>query len=284
MMAGCAIGAAPLPPNWSPMSAYYRCSDRRVLDAAGTIAHYQPLPPAQGAWNAHEQHMAPATGVLCAELERFQPRSDLRIGRICLDILGLIPLAPFTITTRLLRPGRTIELVEATMTAAGRDCIVARAWRMQTCDTSAIAGLEDAAVPGPDQFEDWNGMQQWPGGYIQSLQCRVAPGHRHGRGLVWLSNALEMIEGEDTSAFVRLMGMVDTANGVAPRLPPGHWAFPNLDLDINLLRLPRGRWLGLQATQQYGRDGIGLTSAVLHDKHGPFGRSSQILTLRRLDG
>lgn len=30
----------------------------------------------------------------------------------------------------------------------------------------------------------------------------------------------------------------------------------------------------------YGDDGIGLTSSVLHDIYGPFGRSEQILTLR----
>jgi hypothetical protein len=36
--------------------------------------------------------------------------------------------------------------------------------------------------------------------------------------------------------------------------------------------------LGLETVQQYGSDGIGLTSAVLHDVYGPFGRSEQILT------
>ena len=63
-------------------------------------------------------------------------------------------------------------------------------------------------------------------------------------------------------------------------MPPREWAFPNLDLNIDLLRLPEGAWLGLQTTQQYGADGIGLTTSVLHDERGPFGRSAQILTLR----
>ena len=77
------------------MAAYYRFI-RRNTDADGvSVAEYEPLLPAQGAWNAHEQHMAPATGVMCAELEAFMPREDLRIGRVGLDILGLIPLQPF---------------------------------------------------------------------------------------------------------------------------------------------------------------------------------------------
>ena len=132
------------------MSAYYRFISRNT-DADGVcVAHYEPLLPAQGAWNAHEQHMAPATGVMCAELEAFMPREDLRIGRVGLDILGLIPLQPFSISTKVLRPGKTIELIEATMVANGRACIVARAWRMQTSDTRAIAGMEDRDIKRPE--------------------------------------------------------------------------------------------------------------------------------------
>ena len=92
-----------------------------------------------------------------------------------------------------------------------------------------------------------------------------------------------MVEGENTLDFVRLIGMIDAANGIVPRVEPGQgWAFPNLDLQIHLYREPQGQWLGLEATQQYGTDGIGLTSAVLHDQCGPFGRSEQILTLRAM--
>ena len=262
------------------MSAYYRFISRNT-DADGVcVAHYEPLLPAQGAWNAHEQHMAPATGVMCAELEAFMPREDLRIGRVGLDILGLIPLQPFSISTKVLRPGKTIELIEATMVANGRACIVARAWRMQISDTRAIAGTEDRDIKRPEELADWMGMKQWAGGFIESMQFKADAERRAGKGVVWMNNDLEMIEGQATSSFVHLLGMVDTANGIVPRAKAGEWAFPNLDLHIDLLRLPQGKWLGLDTCQQYGSDGIGLTSSVLHDELGVFGRSEQILTLR----
>ena len=224
--------------------------------------------------------MAPATGVMCAELEAFMPREDLRIGRVGLDILGLIPLQPFSISTKVLRPGKTIELIEATMVADGRACIVARAWRMQISDTRAIAGTEDRDIKRPEELADWTGMKQWAGGFIESMQFKADAEHRAGKGVVWMNNDLEMVEGQTTSSFVHLLGMVDTANGIVPRAKPGEWAFPNLDLHIDLLRLPQGKWLGLDTCQQYGSDGIGLTSSVLHDELGVFGRSEQILTLR----
>ena len=61
---------------------------------------------AQGAWNAHEQHMAPASGLLADRLDRHQPRDDMRMARLSYEILGLIPGGEFEIVTATLRPGR----------------------------------------------------------------------------------------------------------------------------------------------------------------------------------
>lgn len=267
------------------MDAYYQQLGKSVQEDGTVITHYKSTIHAQGAWNEHEQHMAPATGIICAELEQFQPREDMRIGRISLDIFGLIAFGEFDITTKTIRPGKTIELIEATMSAQGKTCIVARAWRMLVQNSQEIAALEDTAIAQPEQYQLWEGMKRWPGGFIRSIETRNDPQHhRNGKGIVWATSTKEMIEGTNTSDFVRLMGIVDIANGIAPRLPqlPFEWSFPNLDLQLHLHRLPQGKWVGIEAIQQYGNDGIGLTSAILHDIHGPFGRSEQILTLRKL--
>ncbi|GAA1169106.1 hypothetical protein HNR09_002931 [Nesterenkonia xinjiangensis] len=239
---------------------------------------------AQGAWNPHEQHMAPATGLLTHALESFQPREDLRLARLSLDIHGIIHAGEVEVTTRMIRPGRTIELVEAEMTAQGRTAVVARGWRLQTADTTAVAAVEDASIGTPDGLPGGDGMSVWPGGYIRSLEIRVGEEHRPGRGITWLRNPYEMVAGHATGSLVRLLGMVDTANGVAPRVSPGpdSWMFPNVDLQIHLHRAPVGEWLGMQTCQTFGEDGIGLTSSVLHDIAGPFGRAEQILTVRPL--
>ncbi|WP_367108883.1 thioesterase family protein [uncultured Psychrobacter sp.] len=267
------------------MAAYYHLIKRDQQADGVCMAHYQPTEHAQGAWNAHEQHMAPATGILAAELEQYLPQDNMRIARVSLDILGLIPLDDFTITTRCIRPGRTIELIESVMSSRGRDCIIARAWRLMTQDTSAIAGLEDSpAQHNPENLPAWDEMKGWPGGYIKSLHLVADPNRRPGHGTVWLTNDLEMVADSPTADVVRLLGMVDTANGVVPRLGLNvselGWVFPNTDLQIHMHRAPKGLWLGIEAVQQYGTDGIGLTSAILHDVHGPFGRSEQILTIR----
>lgn len=264
------------------MGAYYQLLDRHQTQDGTVVANYHPFNHAQGAWNTHEQHMAPASGVISVELEKFAPRSDMRIGRISYDILGLIELTDFTVTTRNIRPGRTIELIESALSANGKTCVVARAWRMRLQDSSEIAALEDHHVTHPKDMPEWDGMQHWPGGYIDSLIARTDDQRRPGKGIVWITNELEMVQDHITSDFVRLVGMVDTANGTVPRIQDKLiWGFPNLDLQIHFYRNPTGKWLGLETTQQYGTDGIGLTSSILHDINGPFGHSEQILTLRK---
>ena len=245
--------------------------------------HFRSTIHAQGAWNAHEQHMAPASGLLAEALEGHQPRADMRMARLSYEILGLIPGGEFHIETSTLRPGKTIELLQAELVAAGRTAIRATAWRMITSDTAEVAAVEDSAIPGPDDCKPYDGSAVWPGGYIRSLEMRVAEGHRPGAGKVWLRTDHPLTDREDSSDLARLMGLVDTANGIAARVPPGKdsVAFPNLDLQIHMYRRPEGEWLGLDNAVSFGRDGIGLTSTVLHDRQGPFGRAEQILTLRR---
>ncbi|MEE1621082.1 thioesterase family protein [Zafaria sp. Z1313] len=247
---------------------------------------YRSTVHAQGAWNPHEQHMAPATGVLAHELELFEPRPDMRMARVSLDIHGIIHGGEFEVRTRMIRPGRTIELIEAEMLCQGRTSIVARAWRLKTLDSAPVAAVEDSSVAHPERLPAWDGMSPWPGGYISQLDFRVEPGHRPGKGVVWLRTPHPMVAGVETTPLVRLLGLVDTANGVAPRVEPGpaSWMFPNVDLQVHMHRAPVGEWLGLQAQQSYGSDGIGLTSSVLHDVEGPFGRSEQILTVRPMPG
>lgn len=239
---------------------------------------------AQGAWNPQEQHMAPISGLLTRCLLECEPRDGMQLSRISFDILGMIPAGPFDVTTTVIRPGRTIELLEARMEAAGRTAIIARAWRLSTQDTAAVAAIEDPRIPGPDEAGPHVGMTAWPGGFIRSLEVLVVPDHRPGRGRVWLRNPYPMVAGQESPDVVRLVGMMDAANGIASRVPPGgdSWMFPNVDLQVHLHRMPTGEWLGLDTRVTFGTQGVGLTSSVLHDLDGPFGRLEQILTVRKL--
>lgn len=281
-MAGSA--GRPRDPQHDVGANFQRTAPPRV-EAGVRTAEFDSMAHAQGTWRDDELHMAPVSGLMTAEILAHEPRDELRLARLSFEILGTLHFGPLTVTTRTVRPGRTIELVESRLTAQGRDVLLARAWRLVTTDTTEVAVTHDGHLTPLQECEPFPAMnQRWPGGYIQSLTLRVASDHEAGRGRCWSTTEVDMIAGEKTSDLVRLMGMVDTANGVAPVLPagPGAFAFPNVDLQVHLYRAPVGSWLGYATTSNLGGDGIGVTSAVLHDERGPFGRSEQIQTVRRI--
>src|SRR5690625_2397607 len=103
------------------MSAFYEL-ETKSIDKEKQLVHsvYRPIIHAQGAWNDKEQHMGPVSGLLAAEIEQFFPRDDMRLARISFDIFGKMDLDKCTIQVRLIRPGHTIELIEAQLEIQGQ--------------------------------------------------------------------------------------------------------------------------------------------------------------------
>lgn len=245
---------------------------------------FEPTEHASGAWSDQDHHFAPIAGLVVHEIERCRAAhtdAGLRLARISFDILGRLPLQELEIHIEVLRPGRTIELIQAVLSIGGRTVIMARAWYLGRTDTADVAAAESAPLPPPEQCSPWHMGQRWSGGYIAQLQARVAR-RRPGRGAVWLCSPTALVEGEQSSEIARFCTNIDAANGISPRQEPETWTFPNVDLTVHLHRLPTGPWTGLDTSVTWGADGVGVTSSILHDASGPVGRAEQILTLRRL--
>ncbi|GAB2751700.1 thioesterase family protein [Terrabacter koreensis] len=243
---------------------------------------YAPTVHVQGAWRDDEQHMAPVSGILAHEIDLHEPREGMQLARISFDILGMIPSRPSRVEVRTSRPGRTIELVEATMLVDDRAVVRAHAWRLAAHDSEPVAGVELETIPSPDELDPWSGSDTWDGGYIEGLEFRVAPDRRPGRTIAWIRALNPLVDGETCSPTADLVRLADTANGIAVRVSPREWMFPNVDLAVHLFREPVRGWVGFDTRVTMGPTGLGLTSTTLHDEQGPVGRAEQILTVRRL--
>ncbi len=253
--------------------AYFKRIGESAFQATGHVS---------GAWEPEEQHIAPALGLLVHAVERDRDArrdDDLAIGRLSYDILGTVPVDVVDITVRVLRPGRTIELVEARLGHQGRDAVLLRAWLMRTADTAELAATALPRIASPDDMPAWDPSTVWPGGFIASTEVRRTQAEP-GRAVYWVRTPLPLVEGEQVSRFASAAGLFDVANGMTVRVDPARVAFPNVDLTAHLFRQPCGEWIGFDTTVSFGPGGLGLTSSVLHDEQGPFGTLSQILTVR----
>lgn len=260
-------------PEEVAITAYFERLDASTFRASPLVA---------GAWSVHEQHVAPPMGLLAHELVRDRDargRSDLVVGRLSYDILGTLPLEPVTTRVEVLRPGRTVELVETVLSHAGRPALRLRAWLQRPGDTTAVAGSPLPSAPGPDELEPWDPSSVWPGAFIGTVEVRraqVAP----GRAVSWLRTPVPLVAGEEVGPLARTAGLLDVANGMTVRAAPADVAFPNLDLTAHLLREPAGGWVGFDTSVTFGDAGVGVTSSVLHDGRGLLGALAQGLTVR----
>ncbi|KQR17880.1 thioesterase [Cellulomonas sp. Leaf334] len=239
---------------------------------------FAPTGLVSGGWDPGEQHIAPALGLL-AHVVETERTHGLQLARLSYDILGTLPIEPVQVHVEVLRPGRTIELVQATLSHDGRAAVVVRAWLLQAYETSPIAGGPLPAVPGPDDMSAWDPAGTWPGEFVRSVEARRLQ-EEPGRAVSWVRTAVPLVADEPVSATARALGVIDIANGLTPRRPTDEVAFPNVDLTVHLVAAPRSDWLGLDTTVTFGPTGLGLTHTILHDTSGPIGAFTQSLTVR----
>ena len=83
-----------------------------------------------GPWDARFQHGGPPSALLGREVERLSAREDVVTSRVTVEILGAVPVGELVLSSRVTRPGRSVELVQAVLSAGGRDVARAEAWRV----------------------------------------------------------------------------------------------------------------------------------------------------------
>lgn len=255
-----------------PDAFYVRLSDHRFVSTLHS----------QGAWQPGEQHLAPASGLILAEIERRLP-SDKLVSRASFDVLGVIQSGELSIDVEVVRPGRSIELVEASMRHDTLTSIRARIWRLAATDTTQVQGIEWTPLPPPDAMRPHAFSSVWDGGFIRSLEARQDADARPGRGRSWIRTRLPLVEAETDPPVAGFLKLIDTANGLVVRERPGSVFFANVDLTVHFVRQPEAGWVGFDTHVNFGPTGLGETFSVMSDIRGPVGTAAQSLTVRVRD-
>jgi hypothetical protein len=235
----------------------------------------------RGPWDPRAQHAGPPSALLARALERCEPRDGLRVARITVEILGPVPLEPLTCSARVVRPGRSVELLEASLSGPDGDVMRAAAWRVAVSEIRA--GLEDDELPpGPDQGSERDFFPTGEDvGYHTAMDYSFIRGGflEPGPALVWMRMRGPLVEGESPSPLERLMVVADVGNGVSAILDWRRHLFINTELTVHVLRPPGGEWIGVDAVTRL--DGVGLAESVLWDERGRVGRGAQALLVRQ---
>jgi hypothetical protein len=226
--------------------------------------------------------------LLGREIERVAGGEGFQVARVSFEILRPVPIGPVRVEAELVRPGRSVQMIEASLSGEAGELIKARAWRIRTSELDFPDDVvtTPAPPPGPEQGD-------WPEffatgqsvGYHTAMEWRsVSGGFREpGPATVWMRMNCELVAGEEPTPLQRTLVAADVGNGISAVLDWGRFVFINVDLSIHLERMPEGEWVCVDAVTLPQRNGIGTAESVLSDEHGRIGRAAQALLVSERD-
>jgi len=242
-----------------------------------------------GPWGPTGQHGGPPAALLARAMSAVPGGEGRVLTRITCELLRPVPVAPLRAEARLVRPGRTVELVEGVLTSAdGKELMYARGWRFPLQDLKLPAGTPDGGLPpaGPEQGEE---VPFFPvgheTGYHTAMSWRFLDGGGWlvpGPATAWLRMDVDLVRGEEPTPLDRVLVAADSASGIGCAVNPFEYSFYNVDLSVQLIRHPRGEWIGIESACSYSTSGTGNSSARIWDTSGYVGQISQTLLLTKL--
>jgi hypothetical protein len=230
-----------------------------------------------GPWRPDHQHAGPPAALLGRALEACEPRAGMLLARCTFEILGPVPVGEVEVAARVVRPGRSVELLEAELRADGRPAMSVRAWRIRGADAPA-AGDDPRPPEIPAQAADPpTGLKGF--GYGEAVELRFATGgwHALGPATVWTRLRVPVVGDEAPSGLQRVLAVADSGNGVSAVLPMGEWLFINTELTVHLRREAHGEWICLDAATAIAPGGAGVARSTLSDAGGVVGHGAQSL-------
>ena len=257
--------------------AFYALDEKR---AAVDGDRATPSELTRGPWDPGFQHAGPPSALLARALELCEPRDGARIGRITVEILAPVPIQPLTVSARVVRPGRSVELLEASLEGPDGELMRARGWRLAESEITAD-WEQDEPPPGHEGAE---ALEFFPTGekvgWHTAMEIRFARGRflEPGPATVWIRPRVPLVAGEEISPLQRVMLAADGGNGVSAPLEWSRFIFINTDLSVHVLRPPSGGWVCLDSVTHV--DGLGMTDTALWDERGRIGRAAQTLLVR----
>lgn len=267
---------------------------------------FVPTEHARGPWDPDALHGGAPAALIASEFERIQPGEELSFARLSYEFLRPVPMAPLKLTTRIARPGRRVQALQAELEADGVTVCKASALRLvstpeklpelaltqvRAARAQALAGPRDGQ-PVRFALEDSDHksfastameMRFLKGAPLAGKLPEMDTQSKHvpsGAAQVWMRLRYPVLEERPLTPLARLAATSDFGNGVATVLPFEEYLFINADLTISLDRRSEGEWVALDARTLLHPGGIGWAESVIHDELGPVGRATQALVVQ----
>lgn len=251
---------------------------------------FLPTELARGPWSPDAQHGGAPAALLARAVEQYDGGAAMFVARLTIELLRPVPITPLALRTRLIRPGRKVQLVEASLLSA--DAEVARCTGLRIRRTQLTLPADLPRLPAPPAPHTglagqppWAAQVDYRAFHNAGVEHRfVAGSFEHpGPATDWIRLCVPLVDGEETSPLSRVAAAADFGNGVSWVVSRNEgYSFINPDLTVYLHRYPEGEWVCLEAVTYVEPHGVGLAESMLFDEQGPIGRAAQSLLIDRV--
>lgn len=204
----------------------------------------------------------------------------MMLARISVELLRPVPVRPMGLTVEIVRPGKRVQLIEATLSEGDTPIVHAVGLRLRR----AAIDIPFEAQPSTD----WPLPAESPEAVFfpnagafgeEAMETRSVEGDFNvpGPAKVWFRLTVPVLAGHGVSPVENAVAAADFGNGVSSLDPDLSWLFINPDLNVRFARPPEGDWVLLDSVSHLYSTGTGLAESALYDMRGRFGRSTQSL-------
>ena len=244
---------------------------------------YRPGPLTVGPWSPDSQHGGPVSALLAGAVEAaVDPRFDdvpVQVVRVTVELLRPVPLSPLRLETAVVRPGRNVQLADASLWDGDTEVARARGLRIrrQPLEVPVEATAPPAPPPAPDEPPGPPALTRTA--FAEAVDMRFVHGSWDdpGPATLWTRLHVPVVDDLEPTPLQRATAAADFGNGISRVLEFDHHTFINPDLTVALARPPIGPWVGFEMISRLSGEGYGQAESRIFDATGTVGRSIQSL-------
>ena len=251
-----------------------------------------PTTFARGPWDPTAMHGGPPSAALARAVEAVATPDGvvMLVARLTVELLRPIPLEPIAVTTAVVRSGRKLQVVDASLALARSGTEVARGRAVRIRSASVRLPYEDPvrgrllvpeAPPGsPEGLERGAPLLESDTAFHRdAIDLRFLDGAWDQPGPVtfWGRLLLPLVAGEEPTPLQRTMALADMGNGVSGVVGFDTHVFINPELSVHLWRYPAGEWIAFRSRSHLGAQGIGMAESAIYDRTSRLGTAAQSL-------
>jgi Thioesterase-like superfamily len=232
---------------------------------------YIPTHYCQGPWDPGAQFGGAPAALIASLVDATPSLVPMQLARLTTDLMRPVPLTPLVADVRVVREGKKIQVVTASLLADGLEVTRATAVRLRRVDVEAV-DLPDGRFPNPlptapkPVDEDVFVVPEPPGSRL-AMEYLFEETGGYYTNPNWMRLRIDVIAGERPSPVAALAFIADAASGTG-QVPGSALRWINTDVAINIVREPVGGWLSLDGRGWIGHTGTGQVQATLCDTEG----------------